>query len=365
MNIRAIAPLGATAIVTALHFASGYRVRRPGGQRTRPWPWCRRRLAPSNRKDPRRLMPRSAIRRASSSTATSTSWSMGSTTSCWHMAPTPGASAPAPDRRQGPDGKAFVRERVLRQGEPKLLAVPQIHEPGDSTRSSRRQMYCERRASGSLRRHLSVGEAVEATSDGAYFVACGGGRAGRSRSSRFRARRPDQYRRRPDPRAGLQMRLPAKRQTRRASLKPGEAVWILQCESGSYRVRLIPTWPPRSSSSTRAKTTGSSVGVRPQRQQGGSQPRVRMPWQGRRGCAANGRVLVGQGLRVERHVEFRRDTQDLTALTSCSPRSSKPDPCSDCICSCTDAETQMPPGSASDFSRAAHSPRCRRCPRPR
>jgi len=40
-------------------------------------------------------------------------------------------------------------------------------------------------------------------------------------------------------------------------------------------------------------------------------------------------------------------------LTSCSPRSSKPNPCSDWICSCTEAETQMPSGSARASSRAA------------
>src|SRR6476660_9729111 len=28
--------------------------------------------------------------------------------------------------------------------------------------------------------------------------------------------------------------------------RPDEQVWLLQCESGSYRVRLVQTWPPRS-----------------------------------------------------------------------------------------------------------------------
>ena len=40
--------------------------------------------------------------------------------------------------------------------------------------------------------------------------------------------------------------------------KPDEPVWILQCESGSYRVRLICAWQPRSSRSTRAKTATNS-----------------------------------------------------------------------------------------------------------
>ena len=40
--------------------------------------------------------------------------------------------------------------------------------------------------------------------------------------------------------------------------KPDEPVWILQCESGSYRVRLIPDMQPRSSRSTRAKTATNS-----------------------------------------------------------------------------------------------------------
>ena len=71
-------------------------------------------------------------------------------------------------------------------------------------------------------------------------------------SIRFRPGRPDQHRRRSDPRAGLQMRLPQSAKRDAQASKPDEAVWILQCESGAIACGSSPTWPPRSSVSTRA-----------------------------------------------------------------------------------------------------------------
>jgi hypothetical protein len=70
------------------------------------------------------------IRRASSSTAIFTSWSMASTAWFSRMAPTNRASAPTRSstriRRQG----LRQRARRPRQAKSKLLAVLQIHEPG-------------------------------------------------------------------------------------------------------------------------------------------------------------------------------------------------------------------------------------------
>lgn len=138
MNIRAIARLGAAAIVNALYFASGYlfadpvskdeavamvqkavaaireglcRDQQSGGQVRRPQrlhrsPWARRRRARAWRQRLAR----------------------------WHQ----------PDRGRGPRRQG-VRERACRsrQATAELLAVLQIHE-SDDQEGRAKQMYCER-----------------------------------------------------------------------------------------------------------------------------------------------------------------------------------------------------------------------------
>ena len=71
MNIRAIARLGAAAIVNALYFASGYLFADPVSK-DEAVAMVQKAVA-AIKSGPRRPMPRSAIRWASSSTVTSTS----------------------------------------------------------------------------------------------------------------------------------------------------------------------------------------------------------------------------------------------------------------------------------------------------
>jgi len=77
-----------------------------------------------------------------SSTAICTSWPMVSMVWCWCTALTRPASTPRSTTRT-PMGKPLWRCGWSFQAAAKLLAVLQIHEPGDQTVEPKR-MYCQR-----------------------------------------------------------------------------------------------------------------------------------------------------------------------------------------------------------------------------
>ena len=142
-----------------------------------------------------------------------------------------------------PDGKAFVKERVeLAKQEPELLAVLQIHEPGDQEGRAQANVLRAAGRDGGLRRHLSIGEAVEATMRQRMFLLLaalaaltGAGVFTASAQEDATNIVADQIRAQ-----GYKCNSPQSAKQDTQASKPDEAVWILQCESGSYRVRLIP-----------------------------------------------------------------------------------------------------------------------------
>ena len=169
-----------------------------------------------------------------------------------------------------PDGKAFVKERVeLAKQQPELLAVLQIHEPGDQEGRAQANVLRAAGRDGGLRRHLSIGEAVEATMRTRVFVACGAGRADRGRGlHRFGAGRP-----RPISSPTRSARRATNATPRKApskTRKPRSPT--RRCGSCNARAEAIasgssPTWQPRSSSSTRAKTRANRLSRPRQRRQ--------------------------------------------------------------------------------------------------
>ena len=119
-----------------------------------------------------------------------------------------------------PDGKAFVKERVeLAKEQPSFWQSYKFMNPV-TKKVEPKQMYCER-----LDETVVCGGVYSkrepCRQDATARLCCLRRLAAlqRRRLHRLGAGRPDQHRRRPDPRAGLQMRLPAKRQARRASLE--------------------------------------------------------------------------------------------------------------------------------------------------
>ena len=114
---------------------------------------------------------------------------------------------------EDPDGKAFVKERVdLAKQQPSFWQSYKFMNP------MTKKVEPSKCIASGWTRLRSAAESINRRSSGSHdatthvFFACGAGRADRGRGlHRFGAGRCDQYRRRSNPRAGLQMRLAAKR----------------------------------------------------------------------------------------------------------------------------------------------------------